>query len=880
MIVSMKIIATHVNADFDGFAAMVGLTKLHPDAKLVFPGSREPGLRQFFRETAMEVPEIPVQAVQDVTHLILVDVARVERLGALEDLLLHSPPPLVEVYDHHPEEQGNIRAGRTHIHPYGSTTTIVVLQMIEAGDALPGLSSLEASVMLAGIHEDTANFLSGGTTPQDFQAALWLLERGAEINLVNRILTHRLNSDQTAFFHTMVANCEHLTFEGRAVVLSAFSWHAFVPEAAYLVHRLMDLEPIDIFFALVLMDNRVHIIARSVVPDVDVGQILTHLKGGGHKNAASAVLKGITVIEAREKLLGVLHQHLKRREIARDLMKSNVIAIGANQKISEAAQKMNTHRINALTVTDGKKAVGTISRQTVDGVIFHGLQDQTVESYMSADLPLIDPETPVQEVLNRMFSGRPRFVLVGKDAENVEGIITRMDLFRFQYEISSQGLPLRKGKQSENLKPMLEKRLPQPVVSLLQDAGTIAEKSGCKIYLVGGMVRDLLLHRDNSDLDLVVEGDGIRFAEEFGREKGCHVSTHRRFGTARLLFPDGFKMDVATARTEAYHAPAALPQVLGGVLRQDLYRRDFTINTLAIDLMPKHFGMLVDYFGGWDDLHRGVIRVLHSLSFIDDPTRTLRAIRFATRFNFQISKDTERLMESAVQTRVIEKLSGKRLWTELRNILQEEHPIPSIRLMHRYRLLPFVHPEVTLDSFLLDLLYQVQSVLSWFHLNFLKERALGWLLYLMAILEKLDRADRLVVSQRFQLTTAVQEMLKHYKSNTRDIRLRLLNRPNLKPSLLYFSLREFPLEVLLYAMARSSEEPARTQIARFLRDLRSVKLSIKGDDLLKLGIPRGPQIREVLDEVLKAKLDGIADSREEQLQVAERMRITTKAQRH
>jgi len=880
MIVSMKIIATHVNADFDGFAAMVGLTKLHPDAKLVFPGSREPGLRQFFRETAMEVPEVPAKDVQSVTHLILVDVARGERLGALEGLLSLSPRPLIEVYDHHPEDQGNIRADYAHIHPYGSTTTIVVLQLMNTLGDLPALTTLEASVLLAGIYEDTANFLSAGTTPEDLRAALWLLEQGAEINIVNRILTHRLNPDQTAFFNTMVASCERLTLEGRSVVLSAFSWPSFVPEAAYLVHRLMDLEPIDIFFALVLMDNRVHIIARSAVPDVDAGQILTHLNGGGHKNAASAVLKGMTVIEAREKLLGVLQQNLKRRETARDLMKGNVITIAAHQKISEAAQQMNTYRINALTVTVGEKVVGTISRQIVDGAIFHGLQDQTVESYMSADLPLIDPDTPAQEILNRMFSGHPRFVLVGKDPEHVEGIITRMDLFRFQYELSSQGLPLRKGKQSENLKAMLQKRLPESVMQLLQHAGSVAENSGCKIYLVGGMVRDLLLHRENIDLDLVVEGDGIKFAEEFGREQGCQVSTHPRFGTARLLFPDGFKMDVATARTESYHAPAALPQVLGGVLRQDLYRRDFTINTMAIDLMPKHFGRLLDYFGGWDDLHHGVIRVLHSLSFVDDPTRTLRAIRFATRFNFQISKDTERLMESAVQARVMEKLSGKRLWGEFRNILLEEHPIPSIRLIHHYRLLPFIHPLITLDSFLLDLLYQVQSVLSWFHLNFLKERPLSWLLYLMALMEKLDRPERMAVSQRFQLTTSVQEMLRHYKSNTRDIRLRLLNRPDLKPGVLYFSLREFPLEVLLYAMARSSEDSIRTQIARYLRDLRGVKLSIKGDDLIKLGIPKGPQIREVLDEVLKAKLDGIADSREEQLQFVERMGITTKAQRH
>ncbi len=373
------------------------------------------------------------------------------------------------------------------------------------------------------------------------------------------------------------------------------------------------------------------------------------------------------------------------------------------------------------------------------------------------------------------------------------------------------------------------------------------------------------------DVDVVIEGDGIRFAEELAKEEASEVATHTRFGTASVVFPDGFKIDVATARTESYHAPAALPQVIGGALRQDLYRRDFTINTLAIDLSPKHFGQLIDYFGGWEDLHSGNIRVLHALSFIDDPTRAFRAIRFATRFNFRISRDTHRLIENAVEARVLEKLSGKRLWTELKNILQEEHPIPSIRLLHQYKLLSYIHPLITLDSFLLELLYQVQSALNWFHLNFLKEGPRAWLLYLMALLEKLDRAERTEISQRFQLTTDVQEVLKFYKSDTKDIRARLMGNTDKKLSALYFSLREFPLEVLLYAMARSSEEEIRQQIVLYLRDLRAVRLDIKGDDLIELGMPRGPAIKETLEAVLRARLDGRTPDRQTQLEEAARL---------
>jgi tRNA nucleotidyltransferase (CCA-adding enzyme) len=861
----MKIIATHVNADFDGFAAMVGLLKLHPDAHLVFPGAKEPTLRHFFKENREDFPELAVRDIENVDHLILVDVGREDRLGPLAHLLEQTPRPLIEIYDHHPPDQISIAADRLHVSPVGSTTTIVVQELMKAPVSF---TSLEASILLAGIYEDTANFLSSGCAREDFEAALFLVQKGAEVALVNRLLSHRLQPDQAAFFNQMVSNCEQIEMDGISIVLSVFAWPEFVPEAAYLVHRFMDLEPIDLFFGLILMDDRVHVIARSVSPDVDVGQIMSQLGGGGHKMAASAVLKGFTLIESREKLLSVLRQNLKRREKAADLMKSNMIQIEPEKSLSEASELMNRYRINALVVSNGDKVVGTIARQIVDGAVFHGLGERPVQDYMVTDLPLIDPETPAREILDRMISGRTRFVLVGKGPSNIQGIITRMDLLRFQYEINSPAFSLGKNKRSENLNAMLRKRLPENVLQLLKNAGTAAEKMGYKIYLVGGMVRDLLLHRDNIDLDLVVEGDGIEFAEKFAQTYGAEIATHKQFGTARVIFEDDFKIDIATARTESYHAPAALPEVLGGILRQDLYRRDFTINTLAIDISPAKFGSLIDYFGGWDDLHQGTIRILHSLSFIDDPTRAMRAIRFATRFNFSISKDTQRLIRSAVESRVLEKLSGKRLWTDLKNLLQEEHPIPSIRMLQEYKLLQFIHPNVALDSFLLELLYQVQDVISWFHLNFLKDETEGWLLYLMAILEKLDRQERMEVSARLQFTARVQDVLKYYKSNTKDIRARLISRQNPKPADTYFSLSEFPQETILYAMARSPEQLVRQQIGAYLIDYRKVKLEITGDDILQMGSAPGPHIKDLLDQALKAKLNGDAPNRESQLQFA------------
>lgn len=860
----MKLIATHVNADFDGFAAMIGLLKLHPDARFVFPGSKETALRDFLKESGMEIPEVGIHEIKNVSHLILVDASREDRLGDLAGILSQQPRPFVEIYDHHPPEQSTIRADIDHSEPYGATTTIVVTELMKSN---PPLTSLEASILLGGIYEDTASFLSQGTTREDFRAAQYLLEHGAEVQVAAKLMTNRLLPAQVDFFNALVAHCESHNIQGHSVTLSVFSWSEFLPDAAVLVHRLMELEPIEVFFALVHMDGRVHMIARSRVTDVDVGRIAVELGGGGHPVAASAVLKGATLIEAREALLAVLNRNLVRREKAGDVMKGSIITIQASQKISDASERMNSFRINALPVIENSAVVGTITRQIVDGAVAHGMQEKEVREFMTGEVPLVSPETALTEVFDQMITGRSRFVLVGGDASHVEGIITRMDLLRFHYELTQHSLNLRKGRVSENLASMLNKRLPRRIQELFGECGVTAEKLGYKIYLVGGMVRDLLLHRDNTDVDLVVEGDGIRFAEAFARSHGCTMASHKRFGTASIVFPDRFKFDVATARTESYHAPAALPIVQGGILRQDLYRRDFTINTLAIDLSPGHFGTLLDYFGGWDDIHQGIVRVLHSLSFIDDPTRTLRAIRFANRFNFQISADTKRLLHGAVESRVPERLSGKRFWSELRNLLMEEHPIPAVRMLHHYKLLQFIHHSIQLDGFLLDLLYQIENVLAWFHLNFPSEHVIGWKLYLMALLEKLTRPERLSVAQEFQLTADVQDLLRYYKTNTRDIYARLKATPS--GGSLYFSLREYPLESLMYAMARIEESSHKQQIALFLRDLRKAKLEINGDDLLALGVSRGPAIKEILDQIMREYLDGNAATRASQLQIGE-----------
>ena len=262
-----------------------------------------------------------------------------------------------------------------------------------------------------------------------------------------------------------------------------------------------------------------------------------------------------------------------------------------------------------------------------------------------------------------------------KDNE-LKGAITRTDLLRIlEDEIAKTVLEKlefhEKYVKRKNVKRIMEERLSEEVLKKLEDIGNLADQLDYHAYLVGGFVRDMVLRDENYDIDIVIEGDGIIFAEEMSKRFHVKMRSHKEFATAKIIYPDGFKVDIASARLEYYKAPAALPVVEHSSLKLDLHRRDFTINTLAISLNKNTFGELIDFFGAQRDIKEKTIRVLHSLSFVEDPTRVFRAIRFELRFGFKIGKHTLDLIKNAVKLNFLAKIRGKRIWTELALILQE-----------------------------------------------------------------------------------------------------------------------------------------------------------------------------------------------------------------
>jgi tRNA nucleotidyltransferase (CCA-adding enzyme) len=416
----------------------------------------------------------------------------------------------------------------------------------------------------------------------------------------------------------------------------------------------------------------------------------------------------------------------------------------------------------------------------------------------------------------------------------------------------------------------LKRRLPHSIFRLLQQASRLTQRDQIPGYLVGGFVRDLLLdHPDHAaaDIDLVVEGDGIAFAQSLAKTIGADVVIHVRFGTAVLCCRGGVRIDVATARSEQYASPAALPTVKPGSIKEDLYRRDFTINSLALRLDKERFAELVDYYGGQRDLRHHLIRVLHPRSFVDDPTRIFRAIRFEQRYRFRLEKNTRGLLQQAVKSHVIRRLSSTRLRQELILLLSEREPCKSIARLADLHLLQFIHPGLgrsrhmprTLKAFLKNVKQGVES-----GREMKAESIRTWLVYLAALCETLSASALRTMLKRLHFARPEADLLQlaHAKS---DRLLQALARA-IRPSQVYQVLSGFPDELLLFLLAKARRQEAKRQIRAFMTDYRHINPRLSGTGLKAMGLKPGPMFKRLLERLRTARLDGevktVAEERE------------------
>ncbi len=864
---------------------MVAARKLYPGAALVLPGGAQEAVRSFLARHDLGVTRLKDLDLAQVTRLILVDTQDPERIGPLKDLCAKSEVE-VHCYDHHEARADEAsdagqacpaRVGLRVVEPVGATTTLMIEQL--QARHLP-LTAFEATVLALGLYEETGSLLFSSTTPRDLEAAAYVLRAGADLKVVSDTLRRPLNPEEVALLDDLLRSSETYYLEGYKVLVAFSTYDRYRGDLAELVHKLAELEGVDAVIAAFAMEEKVQVIGRSRRPEIDVSWIAREFGGGGHAVAAAASVKGKTLVEVKERIVRLLTERYRPILLAKDVMTKPVQSIGMDATIAETETRLTKYGVNVLPVLDGKDCYrGLISREIVQKALFHGLADAPVEQFMQSEAYTAAPDTPFHEIQTRMIEQNQRFVPV-LSGNKVVGVITRTDLLRVLHEdILAGARP--KAKDAEmagcgetlrrNVAGMLEAKLPSRLVALLKHAGQLADRLDVSAYVVGGFVRDLLLGIENLDVDLVIEGDGIAFARALARENGGRVKAHERFGTAVVIWPDGFKVDVATARTEYYEYPTALPTVERSSIKKDLYRRDFTINTLAIRLNSRFFGQLIDFYGGQRDLKEKTIRVLHGLSFVEDPTRVFRAIRFELRFGFHVGKETLALIKGAVKMDLFHRLSGHRLLDELKLLFSEREPRRAVSRMAELDLLRFIHPKLVWSPRLEELLVGVEEALDWYRLLYLDRPMHSWLVCMMALLDVLPGRAVLDLLKRFPFTEQEAEKLKAARFALRGLLRRLAKQPPPRPAETLRLLTGLADETLIYIMAKDTSESVKRQISAYLTTYRHVKPLLTGRDLQAMGLKPGPLYRKILDALLDARLNGEVNTEAEERELAKRL---------
>ncbi len=866
---SVEVITTHINADFDALASLIAASKLYPGASLVFPGSQEKNLRNFFLHSTsylFNISKMKQIKLDQVKRLILVDTRQKSRIGKFAELVDRDDVE-IHIYDHHPDSEDDISGDMEIIRKTGSATAILTSLIREKNISI---TPEEATVMCLGIHEDTGSFTFSSTTAEDYEAAAWLTEQGANHNVIADMLTRELTTEQVWLLNDLTQSATKRVINGVEVVFAKVIRDEYVGDFAVLVHKFMEMENLNLVFALAQMENRIYLVARSRIKDVNVAEIVFALGGGGHPQAASATIKNRTLIQVERSLQALLRSRIDHKKRAMDMMSSPVLHISPGESVKKAADMMTRYNINVLLVLDGEDVLkGYVTRQVVEKAVFFGLGDIKVKEYMNIEFSAIGPDASLQEVQELIIRNKLRILPV-LDKGNVLGVITRTDILNilvgdplipeFLYDSIDTSQFMRK----KNMSALLKERLPRKIISVLKDIGHVADMLGYNAYLVGGLVRDVFLRHENLDVDIVIEGDGIEFAHEFAEHYGARVRSHRKFGTAVLIFPDGFKVDVATARVEYYEFPGAPPNVETSSLKLDLYRRDFTINTLAIKLNKRLYGTLIDYFGGQKDIKEKVLRVLHNLSFVEDPTRVLRAIRFEQRFGFKIGKLTLALIKNAVKINCFKELSGRRLFLELKLILREPDPIKAIERMDELDLLQFVFPEVQLTKSVKGLLEEMRKVIVWYNLLYLEEPFEPWKVYWQGLTSSLDKKALSSMADRMGMGQMENRKIISQMISSNDL-LGILYRFDGDNYHLYTSLHPYDTEILLYLMAKTGSEKVRRLISSYFTNLKGTEIQLRGKDLLKMGFSSGPFFKEIFDRLLEARLNDLVKTKEDEV---------------
>ena len=871
----MVLILTHEKTDFDAVASLLGAWKLHPAAVPLLPRHLNRNVQQFLN---LYWDALPFVRAEDwrrrlVERVILVDTQTLANVRGL------SPQPTVHVIDHHMGQPP--KPGWTYeVEAVGATATLLVERLQGHGLVL---AAEEATLLLLGIYEDTGGLTYDTTTARDVRAAAWLVEQGAQLSVARRFLNVALSEAQQQLYDLLLRQVQWERIEERPIALAtAVAPAGFDDEISSVAHRLRETLTPDGLFVLVQLGDGVQLVARSSVDEVDAGLVARELGGGGHSRAAAAMIVGGRLPDVAKRVRALLPRAVQPTMRVAAVMSHGVLTVPTTIAISEVAALMQKHGHEGYPVVDERqgRVVGLVTRRAVDRAMSHEMGGQPVSRIMRAGTSVVRPSDSIERVQELMAAGGWGQIPVlpeageGVDGERPIGIVTRTDLLN----VLLKPLPEAPGGwPTGDLRDVLARALAPELWALVLVVSETAAQLKMPIYFVGGLVRDLLLGQPPTDLDIVVEGDAITLVESLRDRFGGQLHSHERFGTAKWDLSLGIyaaiaaaagegpgdpdaaetpqvaapgQIDFVTARKEFYSRPTALPDVEPGSIKLDLHRRDFTINTLAVRLDGAYLGQLLDFYGGRRDLRRGLIRVLHSLSFIDDPTRILRAVRLEQRLGFEIEPGTAELIADALP--MLDRVTGERIRNEIELALAEADPVRVMSRLDELGVLAHLAPDLSwraetaavferIPSFADDPLwgetYRAGPVVFYYFAVWLAPFA-------PPVPEEVARRLR-VRKATLEHLLALADLLPALAALPDDAR----------PSAVVRTVARFAPRTLLTARMLDVSPRISIWLDRFMAEWRHVRPTLTGNDLRALGLPPGPLYTRILVRLLDARLD-------------------------
>ena len=867
----MHLITSHLNTDFDSLASMIAIQKLYPDAVICPPGSMSRKVRDFIsrkgHQWAAKILKPKKIPLDEVTLMIVVDTRSRQRIGSFA-ALAGRQDVAVHVYDHHPQTHDDIPAEEFIYEPLGALTTLIVEHLLsERKEITPD----EATLFALGIYDDTGALTYETTTERDIGVISYLRELGADLSGILSQIENDMSQDDRKLLDDLAENAREKYINGAKVYLTWAETETYVQGLSVFVNKLK--EYCDSHVTIAVVNNggkKINIIARSVENVLNVKEFLAPYGGSGHFQAGSATLTDRDAKELLDEIEDRLHKSITPLMKVSDIMSSPVIAVSPDAKVEEGYRTMLRFGIKSLPVANSEgEVVGMMTRKDLDKAHLHGLDRAKISDFMTQGIINLASEASIDEAHRMMATyGFEKMPVLDENGKLV-GTLSRADLLKALYH-SGQFSSDENSRDStgflwiENVAHLMEDAFSLKTLSLLRRVGAKAHELKMKAYLVGGTVRDILMGVHNMDIDISVEGDAEKLVSSWD-EPGCRATLHGRYKTGTIIFPDGEKVDVATARREFYEYAAATPIVQNSSLRQDLGRRDFTVNAMSISLSEEDWGTLTDNFGGRADLKDKLLKILHNLSFVEDPSRVLRGIRLEQRLNMSFEDNTLRLLKSAVRGGLLECLSTARVRAELELISKENCFRKIVIRMCELGVWASLFPgmNVTPDS-VNQRLHALEHFMPQIKKHNIDFKGMEWIIKMAIVFTESKYELKFSAMDRMNLTPNEREQLTKCFQQWPNVEKFCSTRKNTTNSEAYLFFKDYGAVPLVYWLTCLKSPEARRLIIEHLEVWTNIKGSLTGKDLQASGL-KGKEIGDTLNLIKLAIIDGKIKTHEDEL---------------